>query len=365
MKNKYFKTSHIKKLINIYFIRFLLSFFKFKFKPQGKVLIKSNDGIGDFILRSKLLKLIEEKYGKENIYVLVKKNFISLPEMFGYKSIGYDRKDRKNFFRRLKKMYTINKIGFSVYINLEYEEDIDDVAVAGNLFALEKIGIKNIPNTVEVENTFYTKPFPLKSDYVLKQVVNMAKGILNIDTTVKEMTPDLRYMFDTKAKENIVVGIGSSAKFKTCSPILMASYLKEVKEKYPEQNIILLGNGEHEKKYARKIIEILGEKNIVDMVDKTSFYEAFDFVAKSFLFIGFDSGLYNAAFALRKKAIVIFRQRFFEYEHVVPWINIVIPKKVRTDIIDEEYPNFEINSVTVEDFKEVLEKVDKTEKIIK
>lgn len=357
MKKKFFKTSYIKKLINLYLIRFLLNFFKFK--PQGRVLIKSNDGIGDFILRSKLIKLIEEKYGKENIYILVQKKFESLPEIFGYKAIGYERKDRKNFFKILKKMYEINKIGFSVYLNLEYEEDIDDVIFAGNIFAPVKMGLKDKNKELEIENTFYTKYFCIKSDYIIKQIVDVTKEILNVDTTVEEMIPDLRYLFDTKEEKHIIVGIGSSAKFKTCSPILMASYLKEVQKEYPDKNIILLGNGIHEKKYAKRIIEMLGEKNIIDMVDKTSIYEAFDLVAKSFLFVGFDSGLYNAAFSLRKKGIIIFREKSSEYMHNVPWINIIVPKKIRTDIIDEEYPNFEINSVTVEEFKEGLEKINK------
>lgn len=103
MGKNYLKKSYIQEGINLYLIRFILNFFKGKFIPKGKVLIKSCDGIGDVIVRTRLMELIEKKYGKENIYVLMKSEYTSLGDIFGYKTIGYSREERKKFFSRLKK----------------------------------------------------------------------------------------------------------------------------------------------------------------------------------------------------------------------------------------------------------------------
>ncbi len=113
MDKRYLKKSYIQEGINLYLIRFILSFFKSRFKPQGKVLIKSCDGIGDILVRTKLMELIEKKYGKDNIYVLMKSSYTKLGDMLGYKTIEYSRKERKNLLPRLKKMYELNSMGFS------------------------------------------------------------------------------------------------------------------------------------------------------------------------------------------------------------------------------------------------------------
>ena len=105
MDKKYLKKSYIQEGINLYLVRFILSFFKSRFKPTGKVLVKSCDGIGDILVRTKLMDEIEKKYGKENIYVLMKSGYTKLGDILGYKTIEYSRKDRKNFLPRLKKMY--------------------------------------------------------------------------------------------------------------------------------------------------------------------------------------------------------------------------------------------------------------------
>ena len=87
MDKKYLKKSYIQEGINLYLVRFILSFFKSRFKPTGKVLVKSCDGIGDILVRTKLMDEIEKKYGKENIYVLMKSGYTKLGDMLGYKTI--------------------------------------------------------------------------------------------------------------------------------------------------------------------------------------------------------------------------------------------------------------------------------------
>lgn len=349
---KYLKKSYIQEGINLYLIRFILSFFKSRFKPEGKVLIKTCDGIGDILVRTKLIKMIEEKYGKGNIYFLMQKGYVGLGEILGYKAIGYSREDRKNFIPRLKKMYELNSMGFSTYINVEFTNDI----TTGNLFIPERIGRADLNWQVSRNNKYYTKNYIIPDGYVMKQIAKMAKEILGKDVEEKDLIPDLRGLFEIK-EENIVVAVGSTERSRVCSPIIMAQYLKEVQEKYPTKIIQLVGNGDRQAKYAEKLIELLGEDKVENLINKTTLKEVFEIVAKSSLFIGFESGLYNLCFTLRKKGIILFKKKEGAFVHEVPWLTILTPESERKDIIDSEYPGMLINSIEVKAFKRALEEI--------
>lgn len=346
---KYLKKSYISEGINLYFTRFCLLLLKNKFKQNGKVLVKSCDGIGDILVRSRLAEKIIEKYGKENVYFLMKDNYISLGKILGYNTIEYSRKDRKNIFYRLKKMYELNKMGFSEYINLEFANDI----TVGNLFMDKRLGINDEHWQVKRNNKYYTHGFDIETTYIMDKIYEMGLNILNKNISREEFIPDLRYLFDIK-EESIVVAVGSTEKSRVCSPILMGKFLKIIREKYPDKEILLVGNGNRQNEYAKRLIDILGESNIKNLVDKTTLKEVFEIVAGSFLFIGFESGLYNACFTLRKKGVILFKEKGVPFEHKVPWLNIISAKKIEEKIIDQDYSDYKINSIREDEFKEGL-----------
>lgn len=352
MDKNIFKKSYMIEGINLYVIRFILGFFKKKFSGEGKVLVKSCDGIGDILVRTELLKMIENKYGKENVYVMMQNSYTSLGDMLGYKTIPYSRKDRKNFLARLKKMYTLNSFGFSKYINVEFSNDI----TVGNLYIEERIGREDESWQVSRNNKYYTKSYKLNPGYVMNQVSEMAQGILGLELTVEKLVPNIREFFEI-AENEVVVAVGATGRDRVCSPKLMAQYLKEVQKYLPEKKILLVGNGALQLSYAEELLEILGNEKVENLVNKTSIKEVFEIVAKSSLFIGFDSGLYNSTFSLRKKAIGLFRNNSGAFIHNESWIKILTPSKIREDIIDKEYPNLEINSIDVKEFKKALEEV--------
>ncbi|MGL6115097.1 MAG: glycosyltransferase family 9 protein [Cetobacterium sp.] len=352
MDKKYLKKSYIQEGINLYLVRFILSFFKSRFKPTGKVLIKSCDGIGDVLVRTKLMEEIEKKYGKENIYVLMKSGYTKLGDMLGYKTIGYSRKDRKNLFSRLKKMYELNSMGFSTYINVEFSNDI----TVGNLFIPERIGKHDLDWQVERNNKYYTKSYTLENNYVMDQVTVMGREILGKNFKREEMLPDLKNIFGY-GEENIVIAVGSTEKERVCSPTLMSRYLQEVSLKYPNKKLLLVGNGERQNNYAKKIVDIMNNKNVKNLVDKTSLQEVFEIVSKSYLFIGFESGLYNLSFVTKKKGVILFREKVGPFVHDVSWLKILIPKQKKPLVEDKDYPNDLINSITIEEFKEALREV--------
>lgn len=353
MEKYFFKKSYINEGINLYIIRFILYFFKYKFKPEGKVLIKACDGIGDLLVRSALMEKLMEKYGRENVVVLLKSEYLQMGEILGYKSIGYSRSERKNFFQRLKKMYKLNTMGFSTYINIEFVNDI----TVGNLFIPERMGIEDSTPSNRRCNRYYTKKYPkLKGESVIDVIRDMGENILKRKVSREEIIPDLRESFQG-GEEGITVAVGTSSREKTCSPEKMKEYLKILLEKYPKEKIYLLGSGKNHSAYAKKLLEDIQSPNLVNMVDKTSLKEVFDLIAGSRIFIGFDSGLYNFAFTVRKPTIAFFRNTDNGFIHEVPWVKVLLPEKdikpeeIKTDSL---YSNREINSISIKSFREAL-----------
>ncbi|MGL5578725.1 MAG: glycosyltransferase family 9 protein, partial [Fusobacteriaceae bacterium] len=129
-------------------------------------------------------------------------------------------------------------------------------------------------------------------------------------------------------------------------------------EKYPEEKIYLLGSGKLHHAYAENLLENIKSVNLINMVNKTNLKEAFNLIARSRLFIGFDSGLYNLAFTLRKPTIVLFRSKENGFAHEVPWVKVLLPQKNidPSEIkVNSIYSNKEINSISKESFREALE----------
>lgn len=354
--SKYLKKSYIIESFNLYIIRFILKVFcKPKFNKE-KVLVKSCDGIGDILVKVKVGEAIIKKYGKENVYFLFQNSYRDLGELLGYKTIGLTRKERKNIFYRLKKMWELNNMGFTKYINLEFTNDI----TTGNILAKERVGRNDYHSLVKRYNKYYTKGYDIEDKYVLEQVKDIYENILNKKISLEDIIPNIKISVSEKIEEyrnSIVVAVGSTDRKRVCSPKIMGEYLKVILEKYPKKNILLVGNGDRQKEYANYIENILRNNRIKNLVNRTKLKEVFEIVSCSEFFIGFDSGLYNACYAMRKKGIILFKNKNGGFYHEVPWLHILTPKSIREDIIDEIYDDKEINSIDIKDFEEALKKL--------
>lgn len=184
----------------------------------------------------------------------------------------------------------------------------------------------------------------------------IGENILETKFNIEDIYPDLRNRFDI-AEKNIVIAVGSTGRYKICSPLKMAEYIKVLKEKFPNDEIILVGNGDLQLKYAEKLIELLPNIKFKNMVNRTSLKEVFNIVAYSKLFVGFDSGLYNLCFTLRKKGIGLFRDTTVSFAHDVPWLKNIGPEENEKVIFDENYTDEKINKIPVEKFRKAMEEL--------
>lgn len=348
------KKAYIRDLVNSSLINLIFKFCNFK--SDGKILVKSMDGIGDILVRSRLAEKIVEKYGAENVYFLMKEHYKSLGEMLGYNVIEIPRKSEKNFFRRLKMMYQINKIySPKKFFNIEFGND----SIVANIYAKEKIGRKDDYPTVQRYNKYYTKTFEFSKNNkkVLENIKDIAENILNEKIKLEDIIPNLGEKFNKK-EEGIVIAVGSTARDRVCSPNRMKEYILEVSKFYPNEKIILVGNGELQKQYANFLLEELPGLNIKNLIDKTTLKEVFEIVASSKLFVGFESGLYNFCFVIRKKGIALFKNVDVPFAHEVPWLKIIGPDEEKIDnLFDENYPDEKINNISVKKFRKAVEEL--------
>ena len=356
-KKYYFKKFYLIQTINLYVIRFVMYILRPIFpRNREMVLIKSSDGIGDILIRSELCKKIIEKYGKNNVYFLINKEYLQLGEILGYNCITFSQKEKVKFLYRIRKMYELNRMGFQKYINLEFELDI----TVGNLMIPERISMIEENERVARNNKYLTRTFEReKKKYVLDTVAHMGRKILKEEITKEDITPSLKNIFKD-GKSGITIGVGTSSRNKVTSPHIMVKYIEELKKKYPEEKIILLGYGKEQVEYSKILIEKLPHIKFENLVGKLELKETFSKIASSKFFIGFDSGLYNFAYVIQKPTIAFFALENACFSHMVPWVKILVPSKKENSmeiIKDKMYSNIKMNSISVEDFKNALQEL--------
>lgn len=61
------------------------------------------DGLGDIVIRTKLIEKIVNEYGKENIYFLIKEEYKFLGEILDIPVISFKKEDKYNLLKRIKK----------------------------------------------------------------------------------------------------------------------------------------------------------------------------------------------------------------------------------------------------------------------
>lgn len=263
-----YKKSYLKNLIVSKLTNLILFFYKRKFLNKKIVLVKSADGIGDIFVRSALIKKIMEKYN-DNVYFVFQERYKEIGEILGYKNIiSFSKKEKYNLFYRIKKMIYINSLGIKKFINLEFGND----SFVSNIFADEKIGILDLNKDMEEYNVYYTRYINISRDNkkILDIIRELGEGVLEEKLKIEDIYPDLRDRFNV-IEENIVIAVGSTARDRVCSPLKMAEYLEVLNKKFPDDEIILVGNGNLQLEYAKKLIKLLPNIKFKNMINKTNF----------------------------------------------------------------------------------------------
>lgn len=354
-RSKIFKTSHLKaKLSNFIFERWFEKYKKnFKKKNTNRVLIISQEALGDNIVKIESIKKIAKIYGKENIYIMCRKKWGDIFKILGYNVLEYSKskspieyaKMRINFFR------SINELGFKKVILFEH---ISLGEILKYIICDDTIGLCPEDKSIYIKKCLKTDD---DKTYTLDRQILLMKELTGKTYTKEELRPDLRVGFKKQENLNIItIGIGASNEKKILPVNNMAKILNMLSKKYPNKTIKLLGVGKKQKNYAQDLVNCFEGKNIENCVDRLSLLESIELINNSDFFLGYDSGLSNAAFALRKKYICLFWTDMTVWQH--PFDDLKIIKGNGINPENDGYHGTDIlNSIKVEQVEEALKEL--------
>ena len=328
----------------------ILFFKRDKKLKKNDILITQMDGIGDGVIRLGLLEILAEKYGKEHMVILTK-NCCEILKMEGYNVIKCENSFHLNIIRLLKVYKQLKKYNFKELYMMEFKKD-KEVDFLIN-FNYDMIYAYESDRMEEWKKKFPVNLIPKSNGEIIESVYNYAEEI-DKNVTKERLKPVLHVQ--TKESDYITVGVGAGGDYKVVSPIVLAEFLNYIVSIQPDTQFHILGNGKNQEKYYQKLKQLMKCENIISFVDKLSLVESMEQIANAKLYIGFDSGLYNIAYALNKKVLAIVSMKNSQScYHTSKNIEFVYKQEndetVR-EITDKTYTNEDLNQIPLERFVE-------------
>lgn len=336
-KPKWLKSSFIKGKLNNFIFEIWYKFYKGRNKDNGNILINATEAMGDTIVKSGAMEIIRKKYGNDKVYIFANDKWEDILKNMNFNVIPKTKGYRRGFKDRIKTIKKIDEIGFNTIIDLNFVSDSSFIS---------KLSYKKL---IKLEE--YIKR---EEEYVLKPIHRMTNDKIEKNTSFEEIKPDFKSYYDLD-ENGVVVGVGASHESKVFPPEKMIEVLKEVQKKYPNEKIYLLGANNKQRNYAEKIMKGLGNKSIINLVNEISLIESIEKIAKSKLYIGFDSGLFHTAYSFRKDIIVFFGIKS-GFEHVEKNIQIIMGDG-NSPVKDGFYGNDILNSIKMNQVEKALAKL--------
>ncbi len=314
-KKKWFKKAHLRELLEkIVFSVFLFKYKKYKNKDtkqyfnsdiqrkkEKNILVVSLDALGDNAIKLEAVRKISEYAGSpKNITILCEEKWESLYRGYGYNV--FTENNKRIRYKRALMYRKVNSFDYDVVIHYDFSRVLESEKYIFSKNGLEKLNCLDSVDYVLDKNCLMLKKLTGK-DYTREEVrpsVENFKNILNAKQDIlEEQNNNLK---------PISIGIGAAESFRMMSSKKIIEVINYLSNKYPERELYLLGTGKRQKKYVENIIHSVKNPNVKNFVDKTTLVESIKLLDNSYFFIGFDSGLGNVAFSLRKKLISLFWQ---------------------------------------------------------
>lgn len=296
----------------------------------NKILIISNEALGDSIIKLKIIKLISDCYGKENIIILCKNKW---KDIYLKESYNIIVDEYKQFFKRIVFFRKINKTNYKkiIFLNNSSYNSINRFIDSSNKF-------ENLTN----------------QKYILENYIPFLQTITNKTYSIKELRPNIKKMYLNSNLNNIIsIGIGAANQKKTAPVELIKNIIEFLIFKYPKKQIILLGAGKKQICYTKKLLKLIKYPNIINKVGIANLNETLEIVANSDIFIGYDSGLTNAAFSFHTKYICLYWRIDKLWWHNFPNCTTLIGDK-KNPINDGIHGTELLNSIKLSQIEEAL-----------
>lgn len=340
LKPKWLKSSFIKgKLNNFIFEIWYKSYKNKNYENSENVLIIATEAMGDTIVKSGAMEIVRKKYGNDKVYIFANDKWEDILKRMDFNVISKTKRYRRGFKDRIKTIKKIDEIGFKIVIDLNFISDKTFTS---------KLSYKNL---IKLED--YVK---VDEKYILNPIYRMINDTIEGHVDLEEIKPNFKPYYSL-GESGVVVGVGASHESKVFPPEKMIEILKSIKNSYLKEKIYLLGTGDKQNNYAEKIVKELKSKDVVNLVDKISLIEGMEKVAQSKLYIGFDSGLFHAAYSFRKDMMVFFGIKS-GFEHREKNVHIIMGEG-KTPMKVGFYGNEILNSIKTNQVEEVLKKLKK------
>lgn len=341
------KLSNIRKKMKELYLDIYFKIKPLKFVQGEKILLTTTDGLGDNIIREKLLEKFLKEYGSRNVIILCKDKVETFFKKLGYQNIIiYEDIYRKRVTGKIKLIEKVARLGINKIVSLEFDQH--DIFVK-YLKDLEKVGYLN--SFHEEMNKYYNFKINFnKEEYILKQVQRFYQEYFKEKISLEEIIPNLKKMYNKNKKyENcIAFGIGSIDRKRILCPDKIVEFIKSLR-KVTNKEIILLGKGNLEEELIKELEQKISfEKyNIIDLVNKISLEESLEIINSSEGYIGMESGLYNFAFVLGKKILAFFGEKN-NFSHDTFERVIILYGKERKET-NEKFGTSLLNSIVIDE----------------
>ena len=318
-KPKWLKTSYILTVFSHALCLLYKSMVGFKNGNTGSVLVISTDGLGDAFLRLGMVNSIVDKHSafNQDVYIIsrdvAKGVYNSIPINF----ISYNDKYKTNPIKRLVMAKQLNLIGFDVVYVLDF-------LCNDNFFSLvssnRKVGFRHRNDNRHEQ--LLTDASPL-AEYVGDEIDYFcAKNLLD----GKDMDNRSFFKFSevetTIANQQIILAIGASNRARMMRKSNMQKLVSALLDGFPTKNIILVGYGKREQEYADWLHREIKSPRLINLVGVLTLEQLIHHVCECGLLIGFDSGLYNLSFTMRKPTLCLAADNHLVL-HTQPWVKII------------------------------------------
>lgn len=269
-------------------------------EKSSNILVEIYGHLGDVFVRTGVIKTLIENYGKENVYILV--------DVTEQKALAtYLRLISNNVIELDSKLMVSDRsyrIGLLKELNSKYFRFscvLCDRPVAVKMRCLNKyiLNVRKI-HLADVGGYVLEKEYKILSEIFHSDMRKICEKNNNISDEISQINMSFEL-----PSNYIAVNMGAAnylrrypvEKFRKVFDYLVAQ----------NYNIVFLGHGDYDEKfYSELIADNDYGTQVISLVSKLSILESLYVISKSDFFVGTESGLYNAAFILGKKAVCIY-----------------------------------------------------------
>lgn len=271
---------------------------------SNRILVEIYGNIGDAILRLGIVKSFIHKYGRDCIYVLVETECIA--QIFRLLTEQVIVLEESRYISDSE--YRKNTL---IYLNSKYFKEtviLSDI----RLIATRRMINESIFNT---STTIFDSQLP-NLEYLLDLSINMVQKYYFMDQEVNllpvgsindelEMRSQTFRVQLSQQDSYVVVHGGATIMERMYRPEKLACVLEYLVGK--GLKIAIIGEGKADERYIEQVLKLVNiSEGIINYVSKLNILESLYLIKNSLLFVGTDSGMWNASYILGKTSVVLY-----------------------------------------------------------